>query len=140
MQSEAASAVPASIELEINLSCTVDELILAWTDDLDRWLAVPGTSYGRIEHRGAFSFELNTLDSPRVYGRVMSMIPGQIMEMTWVGKRTQGCETMLTVQFFSNDSGATLKMCHRGFDCEQMAIWNRAVWRERLDKLMDYLS
>lgn len=59
------------------MALSPDVLFRAWTQQIDRWFAAPGTA---------------------LYSRFLRLEPSRLVELTWVTGGTKGAETVVTVE------------------------------------------
>lgn len=106
-------------------------LYRAWTREFDLWFAAPGSVVMDPQPGQPWFFvtEFNGQRHPH-YGRFLRLLPPRLVEMTWVtGKGgTEGAETLLTVEFTSENDGTRVKLCHRGFPHAQAAVESEKAW------------
>src|SRR5699024_4239606 len=77
------------------------------------------------------------------YGRFLRLIPGRLVELTWVtgSGGTEGAETTVTVELGGEDADQTsLTLTHEGFTTEQQRDRHRESWPLVLDQMQQRLN
>src|SRR5260370_699897 len=85
------SSRPFRLTLERSMRTAPDVLFRAWTQQIDRWFAAPGSVWMRCEGNGVFFWETQHAGKRHPhYGRVLRLEPGRLAELTWraVPRRT----------------------------------------------------
>jgi uncharacterized protein YndB with AHSA1/START domain len=122
---------PLKLSVERAMSASPNDLFAAWTTQLDRWFAAPGTLTMAAEVGAAFFFETH-FDGQRHphYGRYLRLVPDQLIELTWVTGEpgTRGAETIVTIELAPTKSGTQLKLAHAGFADEQSMNGHEQAW------------
>ncbi len=108
---------PWQLTTERRMAASPAQLYRAFTDQIDRWFAAPGSLLTRAEVGTAFYFatEHEGERHPH-YGRYLRLEPGRLVELTWLtAGGTQGVETVLTVELAPHGAGTHLTLTHAGF-------------------------
>jgi uncharacterized protein YndB with AHSA1/START domain len=120
----------------------------AWTEQLDRWLAEPGTVLMKAEANAPFFFESRSPFEPRAaggrqahYGRFLKLARDTLIEMTWVTgpHGTGGTETVLSIELQRIEGGTRLRLTHGGFADDATCAQHAEAWPlvlEQLEELM----
>ncbi len=112
-----------------NMECRPEKLYRAWTAQLDRWFAAPGSVLMKAEIDSPFYFE-TTFDGKRHphYGRFLRLEPNRLIEMTWITAATRGAETVITIEFASENGKTELRLNHSGFADESSKEQHEQAW------------
>jgi uncharacterized protein YndB with AHSA1/START domain len=142
------SARPFNLTVERKMKAAPDVLYRAWTEQIDRWFAAPGTVLMKAEVNEVFFFETiyqgETHSEPKRhphYGRFLRLERDTIVQLTWLTGPggTKGAETVVTVELSPNGKGTLLRLTHKGFPDEESRDGHNDAWPfvlEQLDKQM----
>lgn len=122
-----------SVERVIAAPCNV--LYRAWTDQIDQWIAEPGTVSMTVEPGAPFFFETRFEGQRHPhYGRFLQLVPDELVELTWVTgvPGTNGAETVVKVELAAQSDGTLLTLTHSGFPNEELKDGHAQAWPQGL--------
>jgi uncharacterized protein YndB with AHSA1/START domain len=110
---------PFRLTAERTMALSPEVLFHAWTQQIDRWFAAPGTAF---------------------YSRFLRLEPGRLVELTWVTGGTKGAETEVIVELSPVGNGTQLRLSHAGFTDEQSMRQHQEAWPLVLAQLEQRMS
>lgn len=130
------SARPLHMTAERMMQAPANALFRAWTEQLDRWLAAPGTVLMRPEAGTAFYFETHHgAERHPYYGRIIRLARDRLVELTWLSTGTGHAETVLTVELTPAGGGTRLRLTQAGFPHEHLRKAHEDAWPTFLEHL-----
>jgi uncharacterized protein YndB with AHSA1/START domain len=135
------SSTPLKAVVTRKFTAHAPTLYRAWTADIDRWLAAPGSALLTPEVNSVFYFQTahGSFRAP-YYGRFLSTKRNRLLEFAWVSLGTSGAETVVTLEFTPDESGCKLRLTHTGFSDGPLRDEHTKAWRKVLSDLEAYIK
>jgi uncharacterized protein YndB with AHSA1/START domain len=131
------SARPFDLTVERSMKAAPAVLFRAWTQELDRWFAAPGSVLMEGKVNTPFFFEtVHQVEANKPYerhphyGRFLRIEPHWLVAMTWVtgARGTKGAETVVTVELTPDSPGTRLRLTHAGFPDSESRDQHKTAW------------
>ncbi len=134
-----------SAELIVNksMAATADDVYRAWTEKFDQWFAAPGTLTANVVVGGLYFFETHFEQGRHAhYGRFLDLVPGKLVEQTWVtgDPGTKGAETVVRVELEDVSGETAVSLTHKGFYEVETMQGHKEAWPAVLDLLASFLN
>ena len=137
------SSRPFRLTVERMMRAAPNVLFRAWTEQIDRWFAAPGSVLMKGEVNAVFFWETQH-EGRRYphYGRFLRIEQDRLIELTWLtgAGGTKGAETVVTVEFVPDGTGIRLRLTHSGFLDQESRDQHEQAWPMVLAQLDERMA
>ena len=131
------SSRPFEMTVTCSLTSPPPVVFRAWTEEIDRWFAAPGSVLMKAKVNSVFFFETHHGGGVRCpyYGRFLRLEQDRLIELTWLSVGTSGKETVIAVELAPEGGGTRVRLTQKGFPDKQSCLEHEQVWPEVLAHL-----